>query len=204
MLRFACSLTAAATVLVAHCFEVAADDLAELYESDEDYSQEYPLSSRCFTRALARATLLDMLDKLQRPEEYIPTDYHWLLLYECLQRHIAQLNDLPMPDLVAQLRAVAHADDGSYLRLPRASRRNSRCRIDFDALVDRYFWDTDFLLDAETFDQLDAAAKQRLGFTEGVFGVVQGLSPHPDELVLRRSDTAGLRPSQSEEEEADA
>jgi hypothetical protein len=103
-----------------------------------------------------------------------------------------QLNDLPMPDLVAQLRAVAHADDVSYLRFPRASRRSASCRIDFDALVDWYFWDTDCLLEAATFDQLDAEAKQRLGFTEGVFGVVQGLSPHPDELVLRRSDEAGL------------
>ena len=202
MLRFACPPTAAATVLLVHCLQVAADDLVELCQSDEWYREEYPLSARCFTHTLARATLLDMLDKLQRPEEYVPTDYHWLLLYECLELHITLLNDTPLPSLVAQLRTVAHEDDTSYLSFPAPSRRDVRCRIDFDALVERYFWDTDFLFDAETFDQLDPEAKQQLGFTEGVFGVVQGLQPHPDELVLKRSGAVGLRPIQSEDEDA--
>jgi len=34
-----------------------------------------------------------------------------------------------------------------------------------------------------------------------VFGVVQGLSPHPDELVLRRSEEFGLRQTTSEREQ---
>jgi len=100
MLRFPSPLTAAATVLFVYCLEVSSDALIDAYESDEDFGQEYLLSARCFTRELARATLLDMLEKLQCPEEYIPTDYHWLLLYECLQIQLSVLNDKPLPCLI--------------------------------------------------------------------------------------------------------
>ncbi len=200
MLRFPSPLTAAATVLFVYCLEVSSDALLDAYESDEDFGQEYLLSARCFTRELARATLLDMLEKLQCPEEYIPTDYHWLLLYECLQIQLSVLNDMPLPCLIKQLQGVTHADDAPYLSFPGTARGSAGCHIDFDALVDTYFWDTDFLLDAETFTRLDADAKKNLGFTEGLFGVVQGLSPHPDELVVRRSDECRHRYTQGEDE----
>ena len=51
--------------------------------------------------------------------------------------------------------------------------------IDFDALVDMHFWDTDFLLDAEQFARLEPDAKASLGFSPSVFGVIQGLAPPP-------------------------
>jgi hypothetical protein len=60
--------------------------------------------------------------------------------------------------------------------------------IDFDALVDLYFWDTYFLMDAELFARLSPDEKASLGFSPSAFGVVQGLAPHPDELVLRRAE----------------
>ena len=191
MLRFSCPLTAAATELLVWCLELSADGLIDLYDADNDWREDYPCAARCFTRPLARATLLDMLEKLQRPEEYIPTDYHWLLLYECLQIQIPLLNDMPLPHLIEQLRAVAHTRDALYLSFPVTSQGSAGFHIDFDALVDTYFWDTDFLIDAETFSRLDADAKKTLGFTEGLFGVVQGLPPHPEELVLRRFEESG-------------
>jgi len=201
MLRFPCPLTAAASVLFVYCLEVSSDELIDAYESDEDFVQGHPLSAKCFTRELARATLLAMLEKLQCPEEYIPTDYHWLLLYECLQIQLSVLNDIALPCLIEQLQGAAHADDTPYLSFPGTSQGCAGCHIDFDALVDRYFWDTDFLLDAEPFAQLDADSKKMLGFTEGLFGVVHGLLPHPDELVLRRSDECRHRQTQGEDEE---
>jgi hypothetical protein len=57
--------------------------------------------------------------------------------------------------------------------------------IDFEAFVDTYFWDTDFLLEASTYEQLGASVKQQLGFRADVFGVLSGLLPHPAELVLQ-------------------
>ena len=130
----------------------------------------------------------------------MPTDYHWLLMYECLQIQIEALNDMLIPDLITQLTALATAQDTLYLTLPTRSKGGAGFSIDFDALVDMYFWDTDFLLDAEQFARLTPDAKANLGFSPSAFGVTQGLAPHPDELVLRRSEELGLN-SEGEQEE---
>ena len=183
--RFPSPLTAAATESVIACLEIAADVVIDLDRPDE-WREAYPLAATCFTPALARATLLDLVAKLRLPEEYVPTEYHWLLMYECLKTLIEVLNDEPLPSLAAQLTTLATAQDALYLSLPTRAKDVAGFQINFDALVDMYFWDTDFLLDAETFAQLDADAKASLGFSPSIFGVIQGLSPHPDELVLRR------------------
>ena len=187
MLRFPCPLTAAATEIFVSCLEIASDMVVDLDCLDE-WWEAYPLSARCFTPELARETLVDLGAKLQLPEAYVPTEYHWLLMYECLKALIEVLNDDPLPSLVVQLTRLATAQDALYLSLPACSEGAAGFYIDFEALVDTYFWDTDFLLDAESFSQLDADAKTRLGFSASVFGVVQGLAPHPDELVLRRAE----------------
>src|SRR6266568_3887935 len=126
MLRFPSPLTAAATEIVISCLEIAAD-MAIDFDPPEAWRDVYPLSAACFTPALARETLLDLLVKLRLPEAYVPTEYHWLLMY-------------------------------------------------------------DFLMVAESFARLSAEAKTNLGFSPSVFGVTQGLAPHPEELVLRRAE----------------
>lgn len=200
MLRFPCPLTAAATEIFVSCLEISADVMIDI-DPPEAWRDAYPLSAACFTPELARETLLDLGAKLRLPEEYVPTEYHWLLLYECLQTLIEVLNDDPLPSVVAQLTTLATAPDALYLSLPTRSKGVTGFHIDFDALVDTYFWDTDFLMDAEQFSQLGADAKTRLGFSPSVFGVVQGLAPHPDELVLRRSEELGLGQTTDEQEQ---
>jgi hypothetical protein len=187
MLRFPSPLTAAATEIFVSCLEISSDVVVD-FDPPETWRDMYPLSARCFTPELARATLVDLVTKLRLPEAYVPTEYHWLLMYECLQALIEVLNDDPLPSLVEQLTTLATAQDAFYLSLPTRGKGVAGFHIDFDALVDTYFWDTDFLLDAETVVQLSADAKTRLGFSPSVFGVVQGLLPHPDELVLRRGE----------------
>jgi hypothetical protein len=198
MLRFPCLLTAAATEIFISCLEISADMVVD-FDPPDAWRDMYPLSATCFTPELARETLLDLVAKLRLPEVYVPTEYHWLLMYECLQALIEVLNDDPLPSLVKQLTTLATAQDAIYLSLPIQGKGIAGFHIDFDALVDTYFWDTDFLLDAESFFQLDADAKTRLGFSPSVFGVVQGLSPHPDELVLRRSEE--YKPTSESEQE---
>ena len=185
MLRFSCPLTAAATEIFVSCLEISADMIVDLDHPDE-WREVYPLSARCFTPELARDTLLDLGVKLRLPEAYVPTEYHWLLMYECLKVQIEVLNDMPLPTLVAQLTTLAAGQDVLYLTLPARSEGVADFHIDFDALVDTYFWDTDFLMDAESFSQLGTDAKTNLGFSPSVFGVTQRLSPHPEELVLRK------------------
>jgi hypothetical protein len=187
MLRFPCPLTAAATEIFVSCLELSSDEVGASYSSDE-WRDMSPLSATCFTPELARETLVDLLAKLQLPEKYELTEYHWILLYECLQIQIDCLNDMPLPLLVERLKTLATAQDALYLSLPIRAKGVAGFHIDFDALIDRYFWDTDFLMDAELFSRLSADAKTNLGFSASVFGVIHGLSPHPDELVLRRSE----------------
>jgi len=187
MLRFASPLTPAATELFLSCLAIAADVVVDL-DRPEEWREAYPLSAACFTPELARETLLDLGAKLRLPEEYVPTEYHWLLMYECLQTLIEVLNDDPLSSLVAQLTTLVTAQDALYLSLPTQGKRGARFPIDFDTLVDTYFWDTDFLLDAEHFARLDPDAKASLGFSPSVFGVIQGLAPHPAELVLRKAE----------------
>lgn len=205
MLRFACPLTASATAIFVHCLEISSDVVVDFYPSHDDWRDAYPLSAKCFTRELARETLEDLVGKLALQEEYMPTEYHWLLMYECLEIQIELLNDTPEPSLIAQLHMSGDAREESYLSLPSTSPSTSKgldgFYIDFGGLVDQYFWDTDFLFDAETFTQLDAEAKKKLGFSEGLFGVIHGLPPHPEELVLRRSEEFGLRQTKSDNEE---
>jgi hypothetical protein len=198
MLRFASPLTPAATAIFVMCLDLAADEVLD-GDRPDTWREAYPRSATCFTPELAQATLVDLVDKLRLPEEYVPTDYHWLLMYECLQGQIEALNDAPVLPLVGLLTALATAQDALYLTLPPRAQEVAGFSIDFAALVDMYFWDTDFLLDAEQFVRLDPDAKASLGFSPSVFGVIQGLAPHPDELVLRRSEELGLT-SEGEQE----
>jgi hypothetical protein len=200
MLRFASPLTPAATAIFVVCLELASDEVSDVALPDA-WREAYPRSAMCFTPALAQATLLDLVDKLRLPEEYVPTDYHWLLMYECLQGQIEALNDAPVPPLVGLLTTLATAQDALYLTLPPRAQDVAGFSIDFDALVDMYFWDTDFLLDAEQFARLEPDAKANLGLSASVFGVIQGLAPHPDELVLRRAEEGAPRSENEQEDE---
>jgi hypothetical protein len=128
--------------------------------------------------------LLDLLDKLRQPQTYVPTTYHWQLMYECLACHIEYLNDDPEPQIITALKASRVPQDTAYLAFSRGRHGRERLSIDFEAFLGMYFWDTDFLLDASTYEQPGASAKQQLGFQADLFGVLSGLLPHPAELVL--------------------
>jgi hypothetical protein len=160
MLRFQTPLTAAAREIIVCCLAVAADEIVNVYEDHEAWATAYPLSSACFTRELANSVLLDLVDKLDAPEWYVPTDYHWLLMYECLKEQIALFNDAPAPSVVDRLRTLASDQDTAHLHLPKRSRGTAGMWIDFDEFIDVYFWNTDFLTDAGLLDHLAPEAKQ--------------------------------------------
>ena len=187
MLHFSSPLTPVATKMILYCLEISAD-LARVETSDDEWAMTYALSAKCLTQERAREVLLDLLDKLRLPQDYVPTTYHWLLMYECLHLHIECLNDDPWPELVEDLKASRDARDAGYLSFPLDSQGTEGVSIDFDAFIDTYFWDTDFLLDPSTFYQLGASSKKQLGYRVDLFSVLTGLTPHPAELVLKRVD----------------
>src|SRR4029450_3390929 len=74
-------LTPAATAIFVMCLDLASDEVIDV-DRPEAWQEAYPLSATCFTPELARATLVDLVEKLRLPGEYVPTRYHWSLCYE--------------------------------------------------------------------------------------------------------------------------
>lgn len=133
----------------------------------EEWSSWLPLLARCFSPRSA----VDVIDKLltaSREETvYELTDYHWLVVYVCLDGFVDTHN------FVAGGRPDKLCDVGPYSIGP----------IDLDALVERFFWDIDFLVD-EGLLHLTAEERERRLYGPEAFGLAAGLAPHPDELVL--------------------
>ncbi len=67
--------------------------------------------------------------------------------------------------------------------------------------MDLYFWDTDFLLEGPILAGLGPEGRQSADVSDEVFGIAQGLPPHPDELKLTPWDEANWEEA-SEEAEA--
>jgi hypothetical protein len=140
-------------------------DLDESSDQDESFAVNMPRSSRLFTAQQANEQLRGLQCAIHAPEMYKPTDYHWLLLYECLNRYCGLFNDLPF-GVISEKYGIES--------------------IDFDGVVDYFFWDTDFL--DEDISKLPMEAREQLGVSPETFGLSMGMTPHPEELVLKRCE----------------
>lgn len=113
------------------------------------------------------AELRKLLLAHRSPKLFMPSDVHFLLLHEVLNHEIECHNDR----VFETGQPVACGDVQLLL-------------IDVDFVRD-FFWDLDFLLEPEVMERVSEQDKQGLGFNPEIFGVVQGLKPHPKELELR-------------------
>ncbi len=158
------------------------DDLLDFHGNDdvlakEDFAGIFPVMAKVFTPSLARASLRQLRDRLDRPEIYYLNDYHYLLLFDMLQSYAVLHNDM-----------VASAGSGEE------KRESSRVdpffieQIDFDRLLGLYFFDIDFLTPPEVMLNIPPDFKK--SFNPEAFGISQGLLPHPEELELK-VDRAG-------------
>jgi hypothetical protein len=131
MLYFAHKPDAVFIAILHAAVESESESIKGFAERDLDLWEGcYPESSRYFTSGAGFHILTEMYCAIRDPIVYRPTDYHWLLLYEVLQNYCVIHNDLA-PAAPKGWRPVGEFK----LR-----------EIDFDALVELYFWDTDFLL----------------------------------------------------------
>jgi hypothetical protein len=127
-----------------------------------------PQIRELFTAKELSEQLRKLLDAHTGPSLYMPTDYHFLILYEVLENWISFHNDVVDEE---------GADDvGEAISLG---------RIDFDWIVEHYFWDEDFLMGPDERNRMTREMKEMMGFSEESFGVVNRLKPHPDELELK-------------------
>jgi hypothetical protein len=137
-------------------------DLEEPTDQDESFEINMPRSSRVFTAQQAKHQLRTLQRAIHAAELYKPTDYHWLLLYECLEQYCEIFNDLQVGVM---------------------SEKYGIESIDFAHLIDYFFWDIDFLND--DIAKLPMEMRAQLGVSPETFGLSMGMKPHPEELALK-------------------
>ena len=136
---------------------------AERRELEASYREVFPELVPLFTRReLVR--VIDRLRRASRDERrrYELTDYHWLVLYVCLQLYGDLHNDGAAGDQVGRYE-IEH--------------------IDVDAIVERFFFDTDFLMGA-TLLAAEEAAPGQLRVTRQAWKIAAGLRPEAKDLRL--------------------
>lgn len=156
----------------------AIDNVKQIIEmSNGDKDQEadlleelYPNASKVFDCGDALIVLRDFQEALKSKDYYYLNDYHYLLLYDVLEafsRDHNGINDLNEEDKV-EMRPIGKYKIDS---------------IDFDSLVEMYFWDTDFLLDENDASFLGPEVfKSVFGMNEETFDLSQG-KPITDDLM---------------------
>ncbi len=133
-------------------------------EMDEHYRELYPELTRFFDRK----ELLEVLDRLleasQQPAMYEITDYHWLVVHECLEMFCGLHNDDALGD---------DGKVGPYII----------DTIDSEAIVSRFFWDTDFHMGSLLLEAGERAPAQMLA-TRQAWRIAAGLRPDAEDLQI--------------------
>jgi hypothetical protein len=165
------------TAILEESIKLMIDRIKEIKSAKEDAKNELeyllPSAGKVYGPATALKTLKRILACHKRPGLYRLNDYHYLLLYDTLQ-YFCEIHN----DMVKEAR--------SMFEKKRMSRVGAFCieRINFDDLIDIYFYDTDFLMDGDTLMTLGLERRKELGLNDETFGISQGLAPHPDELKI--------------------
>ncbi len=147
----------------------------------EDMKSDCPAMAKVFTPSLARTTLLKLRKCLDRPEIYSLNNYHYLLLFDAIAYYADIHNDMiPMAESRGERKEASFVDP-FYIET-----------IDVDGLLGLYFFDTDFLTDAETM--LNVPDWFRASYSPETFGLSLGMLPHDEELELKidTDEDAGL------------
>jgi len=134
----------------------------------EFYENMFPNACKNFSRDLAIKTLEDLKQKNKSEKLWLLNDYHFVLIYDCLDEFCANKNDTVF-------------DIGKPIYKIKEYKVNN---LDFELLIEAYFWDTDFLFEQEAFLNAGSDIKEQLSIDPNTFGVVTGLKPHPTELKL--------------------
>ena len=162
-------------VLILHeALEEALDDIREITGRGDKETWEigYPCCSRCFSPEAAAAVVKQLLATSKEPDRYRITDYHYALLFDCLGNYCDLFN------MVANERPDGLLALGEY----------ELKEIDFEGLIEVFFWDTDFAFSPEVVEGLGEKGREEMGIADEVFGIAEGLEPHSEELRVERLD----------------
>ncbi len=140
--------------------------------SREDFANCFPAAGKVFPPRLAAETLRDLFKCLDRPGIYYLNDYHYLLLYDVLD-FLSEVHN----DRVSMARNKGERKEASFVDPFYIE------NIDFDEIVELYFFDIDFLTSPDVMLNMPSWFKQT--YNPEAFALSQGLLPHPEELALK-------------------
>ena len=135
-------------------------------EMDEHYRVMYPEITRFFERRELLNVLDCLLEASRQSAIYEITDYHWLVVYECLAVFCDLHNDGVLGD---DGEIGPHVVD----------------TIDFEALVSRFFSDTDFRMGAVLL-QAEERKPGHVQASRQAWKIAAGLRPDPEDLQIAR------------------
>ncbi len=124
-----------------------------------------PNAANVFNSRTALKTLKRMLVCHKRPGLYYLNDYHYLLLYDTMLNFCEIHNEMVRVSAGTDARKRETKVGAFYIE-----------KIDFAIMLSIYYFNTDFLLDAEI--------AMELGIHNEAFSISQGLSPHPEEMKV--------------------
>ena len=179
MLRFSKNPDDVFTAILEESLQFVMDEVSDLIETNDldYYAIILVFSHKIFHPKRALETLEKLLGCHKQPELYNLNDYHYLLIYDALYLFSTIHNDRVKEAKTKKDRSEASMIDSFKIK-----------EIDFDAMVDFYFWDTDFLMGSGDLFDLGMDKRKEIGISHEAFAISQALPPHPEELELKIYD----------------
>ncbi len=161
MLRFDNKPDKIFQAIVTGALEIALDNLKQGFDLYVDLSEQYGSD-------LLEKMIAGLLEAHESERLYSLNAYHYLVLYTVVQGFVEFKND------DYRLSKTPHIFNGVKVK-----------EMNFDAMVDFYFEDLDFLFNPEFYNHLSAEEKERFAFSEGLFGVINKMRPTEEEIDLK-------------------
>lgn len=184
MLRFEHNPDKIFTEVLELAFGLGLDTIRETKENDDlqYYCSFFPYASRVFSADKTKEVLSKLIKYNKAQGLWQINDYHYCLIYDSLERFCEIENDL-----AADSNKPILVVDGVKI-----------WELDFEAIVDIYFFDTDFLIEPDVLQNMPPDKKEQMGFTPETFPVVMGMKPHLDELKIKLIEKGEFKPQDPE------
>lgn len=182
MLRFAENPDVIFTQILDRAFDHAIDLMIRRHIEEPDPGQwkdEFPRASRVFSPEAALATVKE-LQKYNKDESGLweLNDYHYCLIYEILEDFCTVENESAR-DFDRPIAIIGET---------------KIWEVDFEAITEIYFPDTDFLMPRDRMEGLGEEEKKQFGYRPETFSIAMGFKPHPDELIVKLWEKGNFTP----------
>jgi len=149
------------------------EDVKDAEKEKEELEWLLPNAYKVFNAGTALYTLESILITHKNQEIYHLNAYHYMLLYDTLEIFCDIKNDL-VNEAKTMMDKREISKIGSYYIE----------EIDFDGTIETYFFNTDFLIDADTMWKMGLEGREQRNIGKETFALSQGLAPHPEELII--------------------